>query len=629
MILVNGLLAASLAAQIQYHVPDSVTTSGSCNVIPFGTTNTSATWRNQRYQQFVLPSDMGRGPCPSANGTATTPTTAKHNTNTFALEVPAQTSNITVLGFELLTATTAASPVSFQTRLHLASGSKPSTARARIGTMTVGKTVGWYKTMFTSPIPIAAGNKFYISWAPDTTIRFPFLSSGGTRVTHFFRSPTSTSWSGPFTSQRWCWRLVCASSGGSNNGHISSFLDRTSNTNTFAVEVPATTEARTVTGFSFFTRAPAGPMSLQIRLHLPAGAKPSVGIARTGTMAIGTVARWYRGNFSSPILIPANTKFFISYKPDTRMQFPHATSSAENAFGTYYWHSPTSTTWSGPFATSARWSYIVHTAGAGRISAIAFAACGSGNRHHDTMAVRMGYLRGTALTTNFNNNMSGGVTVLSARDYDWKSTKDRWENLHLQQSFNYDPSKGPLLIEVTATGSHFTASPNSYRTGSRPRLYATSWTSPPSTGSVGSSSALKVRVSFDTGYADVYGVGCKGSNSKIPALAFSGTPRVGGSLKISVSGGLPNANYYWVLGLKRPLTPFPLPGGGTCKAYPSLDIVLGGKLNASGAQTVIGTVPNNPGLNGLRVFTQFFPWDARANFFGTSATPYGRMLVGL
>lgn len=59
-----ALLAAPLVAQTYYYSPSNTPGTGTCNVIPFGTTNTSATWVNQRYQQLVLASDLGSGNVP-------------------------------------------------------------------------------------------------------------------------------------------------------------------------------------------------------------------------------------------------------------------------------------------------------------------------------------------------------------------------------------------------------------------------------------------------------------------------------------------------------------------------------------------------------------------------------------
>ncbi|MCA8956177.1 MAG: hypothetical protein KDC87_08885 [Planctomycetes bacterium] len=54
------LFAAQATAQ-SYFIPDNVTTSGGCNVIPFGH-NIAGTWSNQRYQSYVTPADINNLP---------------------------------------------------------------------------------------------------------------------------------------------------------------------------------------------------------------------------------------------------------------------------------------------------------------------------------------------------------------------------------------------------------------------------------------------------------------------------------------------------------------------------------------------------------------------------------------
>lgn len=77
------LLAATAAAQGQaFYIPDNDATAGTCNVIPWGTTATSGTWANQRYQCIATVADLGGtagyvtglGFAPCASGTHTSQT---------------------------------------------------------------------------------------------------------------------------------------------------------------------------------------------------------------------------------------------------------------------------------------------------------------------------------------------------------------------------------------------------------------------------------------------------------------------------------------------------------------------------------------------------------------------------
>ena len=72
-----------------------------------------------------------------------------------------------------------------------------------------------------------------------------------------------------------------------------------------------------------------------------------------------------------------------------------------------------------------------------------------------------------------------------------------------------------------------------------------------------------------------------------------------------------------------------LPGTTSCNAYPSLDVVLLEKMTSTGTYSRKFAVPKNTALDCFKVFTQAFPFDKRANAWGTSATAYGRLRIGL
>jgi hypothetical protein len=269
----------------------------------------------------------------------------------------------------------------------------------------------------------------------------------------------------------------------------------------------------------------------------------------------------------------------------------------------------------------------------GNVCELSFGPSGTGVRHFDSIRVRLGYfaLTGTTLGTNFAANMKNAQTVLDAKNYDWPHTQDKFNPLGLQGGFTYIPQLGHLVIEITVTGAYlrsgYTGS-TGFRNQGRQRMYARSWTTEPTTGSRSSSAGLTVEICYQTAMANTYGLGCAGSNKIVPTLAFTGTPKINGSFSLNVSGGLPNAKMFLVLGLKRVQTPLLLSGTTNCHAYPSLDIVLLHKMSSTGAFTQNYTVPNDSSLDCAKIFTQAFPWDSNANAFGTSATRYGRLRIG-
>ena len=114
--------------------------------------------------------------------------------------------------FEIYTQATG-SPVTINTQLYLASGVAPTGSPVATGTMTIGSTAGWYKTTFASPVTIPANQKFFISYTSVTSMMFPFVSSG-TLSEHYWHPPTGTTWNGPFSTQRWAWKVNCQGGNG-------------------------------------------------------------------------------------------------------------------------------------------------------------------------------------------------------------------------------------------------------------------------------------------------------------------------------------------------------------------------------------------------------------------------------
>lgn len=268
----------------------------------------------------------------------------------------------------------------------------------------------------------------------------------------------------------------------------------------------------------------------------------------------------------------------------------------------------------------------------GIITEIGFPACRSGYMDYQTIQIRMDYFQGTGTTmsTTFSNNISSkAVTVLNASNYRFNQTQGAWARIGLQQPFLYLPQIGHLVVEITVTGGGGTG--YSFRTGSTPRLYAVSWIStPPAAGTLGTTAALKMELGFDAAALDVFGIGCAGSNNMVPSLALGGSAVLGQNLSISVANALAKAPMYLVVGLSQLPTPFEMLAWGApgCRLQISNEIILVQVADASGGYTGTFGVPNDTGLVSAKVYTQAFPFDRQANSFGTSATNYGRILVG-
>jgi len=268
----------------------------------------------------------------------------------------------------------------------------------------------------------------------------------------------------------------------------------------------------------------------------------------------------------------------------------------------------------------------------GAITELGFAACRGGVMDYKTIQVRLDYFQGqgTTMSTTFANNISSkAVTVLNATNYRFNTASGKWMRIGLQKPFLYLPQLGHLLVEVTVNGAGGTG--YSFRTGSTPRLYAIGFAgTPPTAGTLGSSAALKIEIGFDAASLEVYGHGCTGSNNMVPTMALGGSAVLGQSLSISVGNALSKAPMYLLIGLNQLPTPFEMVAWGApgCRLQISSEIITVQVADANGNYTGKFGVPNTSSMVGTKVYTQAFPFDFKANTFGTTASPYGRILVG-
>ena len=69
-------------------------------------------------------------------------------------------------------------------------------------------------------------------------------------------------------------------------------------------------------------------------------------------------------------------------------------------------------------------------------------------------------------------------------------------------------------------------------------------------------------------------------------------------------------------------------GAPGCSISTSLELVLGITADSRGAYSTTFIIPINDFVACLPVYVQFFPHDQKVNFFGASASNYGRILIG-
>lgn len=313
-----------------------------------------------------------------------------------------------------------------------------------------------------------------------------------------------------------------------------------------------------------------------------------------------------------------------------------------------YYH-PTSSATTGtcnviPFGTTAssstwrnqKYQTIIPTATlcrtSGTICDIAFAPCGSGVRHFDRIRIRMAEKTTGTLGTTFATNLQSNlVTVLDARNYDWHQTANTWNRIGFDRSYNYTSAKFIVVqIEVWGAGSRSTMANGHRRNSTVQRIFAFGWTtSAPATGSSGTAAA-NIQLVRDADDLHLFGVGCKGSNGKVPALTFSGNAKIGGTgYAVNLKNALPSANTFLVIGLPRwtPPVDLKIAGAPGCLWYVPDTFLLRTKCTSAGTASIKLTLPRTTPVC-LRVWFQWAPFDRNANPLGLTFSNNGRLLTG-
>jgi hypothetical protein len=265
---------------------------------------------------------------------------------------------------------------------------------------------------------------------------------------------------------------------------------------------------------------------------------------------------------------------------------------------------------------------------------LAFAPCATGVKHFDSIEIVLGQTKATTLSTTFSANLVTNVqTVLSAKNYDWYRNGGKWDRIGFDKSYLYIAANGKsLVIQITVTGARGLKSFGSgnHRTNAQQRVYRFGWTGAPPTSGSTDRAALKFEVVSQKADLHRFGHGCPGSNSLTPELAFSGSAQLGSTMSIDVSKCLGTAPTLHVIGLSRFPTGIDLGfiGASGCNLYETTDIILPQITDTAGKYSIKLTVPKDRNLICLRLYTQAFPLDKRANNWGRTSTNYGRILLG-
>ncbi len=273
----------------------------------------------------------------------------------------------------------------------------------------------------------------------------------------------------------------------------------------------------------------------------------------------------------------------------------------------------------------------------GLITGIGFAQCGEGIHHFDTIQVVLAHKPGAgSLVATFAQNLVADVTtVVAGSNYDWNLPANSWQEVGLQNTFAYNGVDN-LVVEVTVTGSQWTSTgalgSAGLRAGSHQRVYAANWPgTPPASGTLAATFALKIEIDMGTAKVSSYGRGCAGSNGLTPKVSITGTPRIGQVVGFDLTGGLVNSIGLRVLGIGN-AAPFPLDlvvvGAPGCLLYQDLADLSAVLTDAAGAASMPLGIPLDPLLIGQWFYGQGGSFDPAANAFGWTTSNYVRVQMG-
>ncbi len=297
---------------------------------------------------------------------------------------------------------------------------------------------------------------------------------------------------------------------------------------------------------------------------------------------------------------------------------------------------------SGPFQNT-RYQLLLPASGlpgkGGVVSTLQFAPAAAGRYHFEFLQVRLAHLKRKTLSTVFDDNLGGAVTVLSKTRWYWDNPKaDAWTSLPLEKKFTWDGSRDIVVDIVTQGASCSSSNPGFHRSSTLKCIYFLGYdTAKPAKSGYGPFlSGLKVRLCFGGGGGGLtlFGSGCKGSTGKVPLLSAPAPPTRGKSFQVRASSVAPGAAGLLVLGRDTKkfgsiALPFSLAGIGAPGCFLYTDILAGwaAKAGAAGTASLSLPVPPGAGYQGLTFFVQWLFLDPKANPAGLALSAAGKAKI--
>ena len=261
--------------------------------------------------------------------------------------------------------------------------------------------------------------------------------------------------------------------------------------------------------------------------------------------------------------------------------------------------------------TNLRYQTIVRRADlgvAGTLRSLSFSSLVTGRHWNESLLVRLSHVpAGHTLSSTFATNLPTPVTVLNASNFSFGMNADNWTDLGLQTPFSYNGTSD-LVIDIVTRGNWQPVT-GTFHTSDEDRVFATSWSgATPTTGTVGTSSALRMRLGYNCGTANDHGASC----GRLVA-SHTGNGNRPSTFQFRVAGAPNNFIAIISLGLSN-AAPLPISltsfGWTNCLGFNDPVTLPSVNTDASGNGVYPLSIPNNPALDGAFVFGQWFTLDS-------------------
>ena len=232
----------------------------------------------------------------------------------------------------------------------------------------------------------------------------------------------------------------------------------------------------------------------------------------------------------------------------------------------------------------------------------------AGQEDYTTFVIRCGITKQTTLSTTFTTNLPDQRVQVDLSGTKLKgglsgqNQVNKWVEFELCNPFFWNPGDY-VCIDFTSKSKVAGTYCRTAIGSGVPRMLNLSYTSTTTTGSAVGSGGIKFMMVIETpGKLIPYDKGCPGTNNQTPVLSARGSTKLAsGPLFFDLSKALPTSRFAFAIGIQ--CQNFRL--GNDCRINPSLDVLVFGSTNASGAASIVTVVPSSSTLRGLTIYTQF------------------------